>query len=288
MKTQKLPIALILGLGMLLGSCGEKTKKNETVIAPVEEMAKEPVYNTEDPASILASVAYAHGGWKDLLKKGDVAYTYDYRYPANNDADVSTERYIFKSEVSFGHYEQHQINVMPKTPGKVSQFFNGTETTVKHNDAKVEDPQILGGADFLRRANYFWFVMPYKLGDKGTIVSYLGQEEYNSKVYDKVKVTYDPEITGKEQNDTYILYVNPTTRLIDRFYFSLPFLGLNDPLIIANYFYETIEGQTVATKRTYFMPKEDGTYGEEPSLVQTISDLSFNNGFTTTSIVEMN
>ncbi|MEL6917651.1 MAG: DUF6503 family protein, partial [Bacteroidota bacterium] len=153
---------------------------------------------------------------------------------------------------------------------------------------KVEDPQVLGAGDFLRRANYFWFVMPYKLNDTGTIVSYMGQEEYNGKTYDKINVTYDPEITGKEQNDIYILYVNPETKLIDRFYFSLPFLGVNEPLLIADYEYENVEGQLLATKRTYFLPDEKGEYGEEPSLVQTLTNISFNNGFTPESIMEVN
>ena len=112
----------------------------------------------------------------------------------------------------------------------------------------------------------------------------MGQETYNDINYDKIHVTYDPAITGKAQNDTYILYVNPETKLIDRFYFSLPILGVNDPLIIANYEYEDIEGQKIATKRTYFMPSPDG-YGEQPNIVQTISNVKFNSGFTAETIL---
>ncbi|MBT8264107.1 MAG: hypothetical protein KJN75_02105, partial [Muriicola sp.] len=113
---------------------------------------------------------------------------------------------------------------------------------------------------------------------------YMGQEEYNGIFYDKLHVTYDPEITGKELNDTYILYVNPTTKVIDRFYFSLPNLGVNDPVLIAHYEYEDIEGQLLATKRTYFLPDDKGAYSDEPSLVQTLTNISFNNGFTSDNI----
>jgi len=130
--------------------------------------------------------------------------------------------------------------------------------------------------------------MPYKLTDKGTVLKYLGKEDYNGISYDKMEVTYDPAITGKEQNDIYILYVNPTTKMIDRFYFSLPFLGVNVPAIIANYQYEDIDGQKIATKRTYFMPNEKGEYGEDPSLVQTLTNIKFNNGFTPENIMKMN
>ena len=271
----------------VLSSCSEKTKKTETSKeVTTSTMIKAPVYSTDDPQSILASIEYAHGSWGDLWNKKDVQYTYDYRHP-DNKADISTERYVFKTEASFGNYTQHDINVMPETKGIVMQYFDGTTTTAMLDNKKVEDLQAIGVSDFLRRANYFWFVMPYKLNDKGTISKYIGKEEYNGTSYDKIEVTYDQAITEKEQNDTYILYVNPSTKLIDRFYFSLPFLGVNTPVIIANYEYEDIDGQKVSTKRTYFMPNEKGEYGETPNIVQTLSNVKFNNGFTSENITKM-
>lgn len=286
MKTQHLMTSLV-GASLLWAMACKESPKTDNKETTQEVVAQAPVYSTDNPQSMLASIEFAHGGWNDLWGKKDVEYTYDYRYPSNGKADVSTERYMFNSEASYGTYEQHEINVMPETPGKVSQFFNGTETLVMHDGKKVEDPQALGTGDFLRRANYFWFVMPYKLNDKGTIASYQGQETYNGKNYDKLHVTYDPEITGKEQNDIYILYVNPETKRIDRFYFSLPFLGVNDPVIVANYEYEKVDGQLIATKRSYFMPNDKGEYGEAPNIVQTLSNIKFNNGFTAETIMEL-
>lgn len=283
MKTLSLKLLTITAF-LFLASCAQKAKKAETtVIEAVEEVSKAPVYDTNEPMTVLAAVAQAHGGWNDLWKKGDVEYTYDYR--SNGKADVSTERYIFNSEASYGKYSQHQINVMPDKEGEVIQCFDGKETLVLVNGEKSEDPQLVGTGDFLRRANYYWFTMAYKLNDKGTVAKYLGQEEYNGKMYDKVHVTYDPEVTGKEQNDIYILYVNPETKLIDRFFFSLPFLGVEEPVIIANYEYEDIEGQMISTKRSYFMPSEQG-YSEEPNLVQTMTNVKFGNGFTEETLMQ--
>ena len=286
MKIQKLAVATCLGLGLVLGACGDSTKKTETT-KTTEMVKKAPVYSTDDPQSMLAAMEYAHGGWGDLWSKGDVEYIYDYR-TADGKADVSTERYVFATEASYGNYKQHQINVMPTKEGEVTQYFDGEKTMVMMDGKPMEDPQVNGVGDFLRKANYFWFVMPYKLNDKGTISKYLGQEDYNGTTYDKLEVTYDAAITGKEQNDIYILYVNPTTKLVDRFYFSLPFMGVTAPVLIANYSYEDVEGQMVATKRTYFMPNAEGAYGEEPSIVQTLSDIKFGNNFTKESIMEVN
>ena len=284
MKTQSLQLLAFASI-ILLTSCVQKAKETETQAEQAETMVeKAPVYDTNQPETLLKAVAYSHGGWGDLWKKGDVQYTYDYRTP-DGKADVSLERYMFRNEASLGKYTQHDINVMPGEDGEVIQYFNGQETVVMVDGEKAENPQLLGVSDFLRRANYFWFTMPYKLTDKGTIITYQGQEEYNGKAYDKVHVTYDPEITGKEQNDIYVLYVNPETKLIDRFFFSLPFLGVNEPVIIANYEYEDVDGQLIATKRTYFLPTEEG-YGEQPNIVQTLTDITFNNGFTTENMME--
>ena len=284
MKTQRLQLLTFASI-VLLTSCVQKAKETETQAEqPETTVEKAPVYDTNQPETLLRAVAYSHGGWGDLWKKGDVQYTYDYRTP-DGKADVSLERYLFTNEASLGKYTQHDINVMPGEDGEVVQYFNGQETVVMVDGKKAENPQLLGVSDFLRRANYFWFTMPYKLTDKGTIITYQGQEEYNGKTYDKVHVTYDPEITGKEQNDIYVLYVNPETKLIDRFFFSLPFLGVNEPVIIANYQYEDVDGQLIATKRTYFLPTEEG-YAEQPNIVQTLSDITFNNGFTTENMMK--
>ncbi len=275
---------LTLSLVLVFTACN---KKSETKDNPVTETTIEaPTYTTENPSSMLASIAYAHGGWDDIWNKKDVQYTYDYR-SADGKADVSTERYVFDTETSFGYYTQHDINAMPGAEGDIMQYFDGKTTMATLAGKGIEDPQAVGTSEFLRRANYFWFLMPYKLTDKGTILKYLGQEEYNGTSYDKLEVTYDPAITGKEQNDIYILYINPTTKMIDRFYFSLPAMGVNVPAIIANYEYEDVDGQKIATKRTYYMPNEKGEYGENPNLTQTLTNIKFNNGFTPENIMKM-
>lgn len=269
----------------LLMSCAEKReKKQETAGAQKEIPSSNPTYDVNHPKTILTAVAKASGGWNNLWKKKDVQYTYDYRY-ADGKADISTERYIFDSEASYGKYQKHEINVMPDQEGIVIQYFNGNETIVEVDGKKMDAPELISASDFLRKANYYWFTMPYKLDSKAVIAKYLGQEEYNGIQYDKVEVSYDPAITGKEQNDMYIIYVNPETKLIDRFYFSLPFLGVNEPVIIANYYYENVKGLMISTKRTYFMPSENG-YSEEPNLVQTLTDITFDNNFTLENIME--
>ncbi|MGD1945445.1 MAG: DUF6503 family protein [Croceivirga sp.] len=266
-------------------SCGPKAKKEETTEpAVVEEMNKAPMYNIEDPQSILAAIEHASGGWNDLWNKKNVSYDLDYRVPANNVADVSTEYYFFENEASLAKYSEHKVNFMQDKEGEVTQYFDGANTKVMVNGKISEDEQLNAVSNFLRRTNYYWFAMAYKLNDKGSTVSYEGQESYNDIDYDILKISYDATVTGKNQNDFYIVYVNPETKMIDRLFFSLPFLGVEEPVIAANFEYENIDGQMISTTRSFFIPTEEG-YAEEPSIYETMTNIKFNNDFTPASLI---
>tara|TARA_R110002051_G_scaffold290773_2_gene354479 strand:- start:11449 stop:12297 length:849 start_codon:yes stop_codon:yes gene_type:complete len=239
------------------------------------------------PTVLLSEIEKAHGGWNHLRSKNDVEYHYEYTV-TDGKADISTERYIFENEISFGHYTRHEINTLPTENGIVTHLFDGEKTKVTLSEDTIEKERTIAVAEFVRRANYFWFVMPYKLNDTGTIARYLGTEVHNEITYFKLEVTYDEAATEKEQNDIYILYINPDTYVIDRFYFSLPFLGINAPVILAEYTYEMVEGQNLATNRIYFLPDAKGAYGEIPSITQTLSQIKFDNGFTKENILSVN
>lgn len=274
------PFVLSLAVLAALNSCKKKKKPQE------ESITNSIITHTQNSTAILTAMEQAHGGWNHLRSKNDVEYHYEYTVPEGK-ADISTERYIFDDEISFGHYTQHEINTMPSEEGIVTHLFDGEKTTITLNKDVIENERTISIAEFVRRANYFWFVMPYKLNDPGTISKYLGTEVYNGIDYTKLEITYDVEVTGKEKNDTYILYVNPETQLIDRFYFSLPFLGISSPVILAEYTYTEIEGQKTATNRVYFLPKADGSYDTNPSIMQTLSNIKFNNGFTLDNIAQI-
>ena len=229
---------------------------------------------------LLAKAEKALGGWDKLYAKGDVQYTYDYTYPGMNKTDLSTERYIFEGEHSWGKYTRHDINVSPDMSGTITQaLVNGKPYVMAGGEMKT-DPQMVGTAGFLRSANYFWFTMFYKFDDPGVVATHKGTETVKGMDYDVVNVTYDATKTGKEVNDEYILYVNPKTNLVDRFFFSLPAMGVNAPVILMELEYETIEGIPVVTKRNIFQPGADGKLSTTPNLVQTLMDVKFNNGFT--------
>lgn len=260
----------------------EMTIKEEMVVE--EKVAI--VYDTNDVTSMLLAVAEANGGQKQLRTNKDVSFDYYYTKPDGTTRDVSEERYIFDGEASWAKYTEHNVNVPSNLEGDVVQYFDGKSTTCYLAGTAMEDPALVGMGQFLRQANYMWFNMMFKLSDPGTIATYQGQKEHNGKMYDAVQLGYDSTSTGKAQNDSYVLYINPETHLVDYFYFSLPAMGVNVPALFAELTYEEIEGIQVVTKRDMYAPNPET--GEMGLMVgQVLENVKFNNGFTMESLAAM-
>lgn len=228
---------------------------------------------------ISKKVEKAMGGSKRLWARNDVEYNYDYSYPGMDKKDNSTERYIFDGEHSWAKYTRHDINTFPGESGDVVQSLVDFQPMVTLNGKKVDDPKALATTVFLRQANYFWFTMFFKFNDPGVIHKYLGTEESGGIDYQKISISYDSKLTGKEKNDSYILYVNPKTYLVDQFYFSLPARGVDKPVILMKLSYENFDGLTIATQRRIFQPGKDGKMATDPGLIQTLTKVKFDNGF---------
>lgn len=232
-----------------------------------------------NPTKLIEEMQVAIGGWDKLYALKDVTFEYDYHYPQQDIRDFSIERYIFEGEHAWAKYTTHEVNVMPETTDEVIQALVNNQAACSVNGELVEDAKVVGMADFLRRANYFWFTMNFKLNDPGTIHEYMGKETLSNVVYHKVKVTYDGGKTGKPQNDGYLLYINQDTKLVDLFYFSLPAMGMNEIGIKMEIDYVDMHGLKLPAKRYIYMPDKDGKLSPEPGLIQTSSNITFNNGY---------
>ena len=68
--------------------------------------------------------------------------------------------------------------------------------------------------------------------------------------------------------------------MVESFKFSLPAFGVEAPVLHAQLTYEEIDGIQVITKRIMTAPSPDGTE-MLPLVDQQLSNIKFNNGFTT-------
>ena len=240
-------------------------------------MATLSAQNTDTKSlALLDALVSVNGGYEQLAAKKDVQFHYVYDN-FDKGKDVSTERHIFDGEHSWASYEQHDLNVMPGQKGVALQSLIDGTPALTLDGKSITDPKAIGGTVFLRKVNFYWFTMMYKLKDPGTNYKYLGTEKVGDITYDKVSLTYNADVTKKEKNDEYILFFNPNTHLIDQFFFSLPDWGIDKPILKMTLSYETIDGLLITTVRKGFMPNETGGY--MPIGVYTFSEIKFNNGF---------
>lgn len=227
-------------------------------------------------AQLIDALVAVNGGYEKLASKKDVQFTYIYDN-FDQGRDVSTERHIFDGEHSWGSYKEHKRNVLPDKEGLAIQSLVYGKPSLSLDGKEITDEKALGATVFLRKVNFYWFTMMYKLKDPGTNYKYLGTEEMNGTLYDIVSLQYNAEVTQKEKNDEYILYFNPQTHLIDLFFFSIPDWGINKPILKMTLDYELVDGLYISTIRNSYGPNEKGEY--ELNGTYTFKDITFNNGF---------
>lgn len=260
----------------ILQSCADQkqsTAKTKIEFADTPEgKAKKLIYEMEQ----------VNGGWSNLLSKKDVQYQYEY-HDYGKGKDISTERIIFQGETSYGKYSQHQVNVFPSREGEAIQLLKDGNITATLGGQEVTNKEGLMFSKFIREVNPYWFSMMYKMSDPSVQPKFEGVEKVNGIDYNKVTVSYSG--TGKEADDGYILYFNPKSKLVDFFYFSLPFAGVDKPVLKMEMKYEEIDGVLIATERIGVFPNpETGEYVEGGKYLTT--NVKFNNGYTKENITQ--
>lgn len=230
----------------------------------------------KDPKLLIEQMMEQVGSYEKLKALNDVQYTYTSRTSATGKSDISTEKYIFDGELSRAEYTTHEGHVFPDQEGEAIQGFNGKESWMTFNGNLVEDPQALKLADFSRKTNFYWFAMMQKLLDPGINYSYEGKRKVNDIDYDMVKIRYDQGVG--DVSDTYLLYINPKTHLVDRFLFTVMDFNITEPfLMIVEY--EEIDGVKLPVKRKATQSNWNGDVLKDVWIDEIMTDIKFNNGF---------
>lgn len=209
--------------------------------------------NAQDANKIISDMVEAIGGKQNYYNKGGVSYDIEYKNPGAPITLIGKETYVFDGELSSGIYTTHSL-VAPNG-GKVVEGYDGKNAWIKINDQLVTDEKPNGVARFLRKTNYYWFSMLFKLQDSGVNLEYAGTKKVEGRAYDLVRVTFGDKV-GDAQ-DTYVLYVNKRTKLIDQFLFTVVSFGLTEPSLMKVH-YETIDGIKIPTERVYASANWEG------------------------------
>lgn len=246
------------------------------LVALLLEPASGLATETPDAKALVAKVVDEAGGADVLKKKMDVEYTYLYRRGETGALDVSVERYLFDGEKSWARYDVHEGFNMGDD-GPVIQGYDGRTTWVTVAGVKRSDAESLARADFLRKTNFYWFAMTFKLLDPGIRYAYSGRKKVGQTTYELVKITFEQGVG--DVSDTYLLYINPKTWRIDQFLFTVLDFGKTEPFLM-RVEYERIEGVLLPTKRRYAASDWSGHVPRDTKWTDEFSfGIRFRNGF---------
>ncbi len=148
--------------------------------------------------------------WKDF--KSQLSFTTERpdRPDGKRKVFIDNKRKMFSF---WAQYEEGLLNYEVKK-SKPKALWNGNETVPPEIAKKY---RISSDRAIMYRDYYtYLYGMPMKLKDQGTIIHQeVSQVEFYGKKYDKVKVTYDPEVG----DDIWYFYFNPNTHALEAYQF---------------------------------------------------------------------
>ncbi len=242
----------------------------------INNLYAEDYKKDKDAKKLIEEMVETVGDYNKLKSLADVQYTYTQIDIKSGKADISVERYIFDGELSWAKYTTNENVVLPDQQGEIIQGYNGKESWMTIDGKVVDDPQALKLADFLRKSNFYWFSMMAKLLDPGINYSYKGTRNLNDIEYELVKITFDEGVG--DVSDTYLLYINPDTNLVDQFLFTVLDFGVTEPYLMKVGYKET-DGVFLPARRIITKSNWNGELLEDPSIQEIMTDIKFKNGF---------
>ncbi|MGB3145823.1 MAG: hypothetical protein WBB24_17120 [Maribacter sp.] len=262
-------VTLVVSSLLMITSCKDQSNKE---VEKVSEQEKRTITFQNKGHELVHNMVEKVGSYQKLRSKKDVEYTYTYTTP-DGKADISTEKYIFDGELSYGKYEQHE-RTLPELEGVMEQGYDGKEYWLKVNASLVNDSTALKRVKFNRPTNFYWFTMFQKLLDPGLIYEYLGETEIADKSFDIVKISFKSQ--HNKPTDVYQLYINKETQLVDQFLFTVAEFGVVDEPLLMQLNYEEKDGFLIPSKRKYKKSTWDAVISDEPWILVDWSNIKFN------------
>ncbi|MDN3493185.1 hypothetical protein [Winogradskyella bathintestinalis] len=219
------------------------------------------------------------GNYSQLSKKKDVIYTYTYQTP-DGKTDISTEKYMFDGELSYGAYNKHE-RTLAELNGLIEQGYDGKEFWLKHEGKIVNEKAYLEKVAFNRPTNFYWFTMFQKLLDPNLNYEFIEETSIDGKNYNVVKITFQTDTDAP--TDIYQLYINKDTSLVDQFLFTVADFGKMEIPFLMTLQYESVDGLLIPTKRQYKASTWNADVSDDPWVNVNWSDIKFNNNLTKAS-----
>lgn len=194
---------------------------------------------------------------------------------------LANEAVQFNLKLEFGGKERMdaKFTLLTNSTKGVIEFKNGSKIVYDNN--KMYYSPIIPNEESVRFDSFTWsyfFLLPNKLSDPGTIWNAYDNKEKDSENYRTEKLTFKSG-TGDAPDDWYVVYVNKATNLIEK---AAYIVSINsgkeeaekDPHAIQYLDYEVVEGIPIATKWV-FWSWEDGKGLKKELGRATITEIKF-------------
>jgi len=281
MQNMKFNLILIAILSLSIVSCKDASlntdeDQKETEVMSDDGMKKDSIRFQNKGHELVYNMVEKVGNYDRWADRKNVTYKYTYRTP-DSKTDVSNEKYQFQDELSYGMYEKHE-RTLPELKGEMEQGYDGKDFWIKIDGDTISDEKALKRVAFNRPTNYYWFTMMPKLLDAGLTYESLGDTMISDKAYDVVKVSF--ESNDDKPKDTYQLYINKETSLVDQFLFTVADFGILDTPNLMQLQYETIDSLQIPTRRKYKKSTWNADVSDAPWIEVYWTDIKFNTDIT--------
>ena len=282
---------------LLLASCNTSAPETEATNSVPDSLASVPDswvnervakaqqrLNTSEVGKLVWQAIEAHGGLNRWFSNGPLAFQFNYQ-----PLDGNTPRNTYEVADYWSARTRHE---RIDTLGEYG--WTGKQAWVRPADANVPY-----NTRFWSLTPYYFVGIPFVLADEGINFELLGEQTYQERIYDEVKITFGENV-GDAPDDYYVVYIDKETKQVDvtRYIVSYPGYfpdgGRTPEKFMEWTGHQTIDGITLATgfnthwwkdeqpaeriteievSRVAFKPDVTNAYFEAPSDAQILTDL---------------
>ncbi|WP_432410752.1 DUF6503 family protein [Rasiella sp. SM2506] len=247
-------ILLLVATSALLACKDDKKEEDPLVINDTVEISE---IETPNYPPALAAVFKAHGGWDTWNNMNNLCFEVDSK------GGTETHTTDLKNRKTKIEHKDWSIG------------YDGSEVWLLQNKKNAYQ----GNARFYHNLMFYFYAMPYILGDEGIVYTNVDPTELDGKLYNGIKVGYENGI-GDSPEDEYILYFDPETNQMAWLGYTVTYQsGENseDWHFIKYDAWEEVNGLILPKKLTWYNVKDNKPTDERNDMLFdkiTVSDLT--------------